>query len=645
MATRNRKKQKKADQKPATPWLFYLFFGSLVLIMPVFFLRQAMDQTLMPRLLFVSVVLLFCTPLLFSNKKLLSWQFSTWREPIFLLVTGFVLYSIFSAFFALNVREAYFDIIRNLLFLAGIAYSAVILQNTRNWPARLSSLFLIAAAIAVIIGLVQYYNRVVLSSNALLSDGRALVYAVTGLFSHKNFFSSALFLMLPFAGFAVYKFRNKFRLMAVIVTLATLVMILILKTRSVWVGLFAGSFVSVMLLLIRPAGVGFSEKVRKRVLVVALAFIAIFSILFVAGDPADDFSFSGRVRSIVDVESQHNIHRINIWKGTVAIIKDNPIAGVGPGNWAIHIPLFFGHNFDELRALGWSQPHNDFLWVAAEKGIPGFVFFLSIYLAAIVMLFRVILCVKKDADKDHKVLALLLLVGLIGYIADSFFSFPYERIDVMVLHVMLLGSTIVIHHDVFKNKKSYKPSRRLFLLLLIPLFAFSATFGFLGIRMEKRLGEALAALSRGTYHAMIDHAEAARNPFRSLGPHLYPPEFLEGVAHQRLQSPGTAVEAFERALQQTPYDIRVLHLLAKNQTEINQLDEAYFHFKTIADIFPLSEGIIEDIKRLSIAYFESGEPEKTLETLLMIPNWEDDPEVVRNIRAVQRILESEDAGQ
>lgn len=645
MANRNRKKGKKTVQRPALPWLFYLFFGSLVLILPVFFLSQAMDQTLMPRLLFVSIALLISTPLLFSTKKLLSWQFSVWRAPIFLFIAGFVLYSIFSAFFALNVRETYFDIVRNLLFFAGIAYSAAILQNTRNWPARLSSFFLIAAAIAVIIGLVQYYSRVVLSSDTLLPDGRALVYAVTGLFSHKNFFSSALFLMLPFAGFAVYKLSNKLRFIAVIITMAILVMILILKTRSVWVGLFAGTFVAVMLLLIRPGGVGLSSKMRKWVLVAVLAFIAAFSVLFFAGDSEDDFSFSGRVRSIADVESQHNIHRINIWKGTLEIIKDHPVVGVGPGNWAIHIPLFFGHNFEELSALGWSQPHNDFLWVAAEKGVPGFVFYLSIYIAAIVMLFRVILCVKKDAEKDHKVLALFLLAGLIGYVADSFFSFPYERIDIMVLNMILLGSTIIIHHDVFKNRQPYKPSRRLFLVLLIPVFAFSATFGFLGIRMEKRLGEALEDLNRGNYHSMIDHAGAARNPFRSLGPHLYPPDFLEGVAHQRLQSPESAVAAFERALQQAPNDIRILHLLAKNQIEINQLDEAFGHLNRIADIFFLSEGIIADIKRLSIAYFEVGNPEKTLETLLMIPNWEDDPEVVRNIQIIQQMIESKNVDQ
>ncbi|GEM_PF-2993566 len=645
MATRNKKKNRKTNEKQAVPLLFYLYFVSLVLIMPVFFLSQAMDYTLMPRLLFVSVVLLGSTPLLFSKKRLTYWQFSTWREPIVLLIAGFVLYTIFSAFFALNIRETYFDILRNLLFFAAIAYSSAILQNTRNWSGRLSLLFLVAAAVAVIIGLFQYYGRVILSSDALLADGRALVYSVTGLFSHKNFFSSALLLMLPFSGFAIYKFQNKYRLMAIAVTLAVLIMILILRTRSVWVGLFAGTFVSVFLLLTSPAGVGLSVKVRKWVLTATIITVAFFAILFVTGDPSDDFSFSGRVRSIVDVDSQHNIHRINIWKGTLEIIKENPVRGVGPGNWAIHIPLFFGHNFEELSALGWSQPHNDFLWVAAEKGIPGFVFYFSIHIAAILMLLRVILFVKNYENKDQKVLAFFLLAGLIGYIADSFFSFPYERIDIMVLHAILLGSTIVIHNKVFKNKKPFRPPRRIFLLLMIPVFAFSAIAGFLGIRMEQNLAKALTDLNRGQYESMIYHAEQAQNRFRSLGPHLYPPDFLEGVAYQRLQSQERALEAFERALQQAPNDIRILHLLAKSQIETRQLDEAFLLLNKIAGIFPLSEGIIADIKRLALAYFEAENPEQTLETLMMIPDWEDDAEVVRNIEIIQQMLEQENGNQ
>ena len=81
MAVRNKKKSKKTDQDLAVPWLFYLFFGSIILIMPVFFLSQAMDHTLMPRMLFVSIVLLLCVLFLLINKTFQSFRFSIWREP------------------------------------------------------------------------------------------------------------------------------------------------------------------------------------------------------------------------------------------------------------------------------------------------------------------------------------------------------------------------------------------------------------------------------------------------------------------------------------------------------------------------------------------------------------------------------------
>ena len=642
--TKRRRKTEKARGKQDRAQLFFFFFGCLILILPVFYLPQAMDRTLMPRMLFLSIVLLLCTPLLFSKQKLLSWEFNTWRNPVFLLVAGYLVVALFAACFAANSQEIYFDLLRNILFLSGLAYATAILQNTKEWPVKLSALFLITAAVAVLIGSIQYVSRVHLAESALLPDGRALVYSVTGLFSHKNFFSSALFLMLPFVGYGVYKFRKKYQMMAIVVTIAILVMIMALGTRSVWLGLFVGVATASVLLLIYPGRFGMSVQLRKWFLMAIAATLLFFLIVFVSTDPADDFSFSGRVLSIVDVESQHNIHRINIWKGTLAIIQENPIIGVGPGNWMIHIPAYFDHNFDELRALGWSQPHNDFLWIAAEKGVTGLLFFSSFYLVILVMLFRILLSSEIKAAKEQKVFALLLLIGLLGYLTDSFFSFPYERMDVMVLHMILIASVIVLYNDI-STQKCFKPLRKVLLMLLIPLFIFSAIASYQSIRMENHLGKALNALRTGNYRVMLKYAETAKTPFRSLGPHLYPPEFLEGVAYQNMHNPAKAVESFELARQQAPNDIRILHLLAINYIEIRELGKAFDCFQETVAIFSPSQDIITDMKRLSIAFYESGNLEQTHNTLLLIPDWEDDPEVARNIQIIEEMMQSERESQ
>ena len=57
--------------------------------------------------------------------------------------------------------------------------------------------------------------------------------------------------------------------------------------------------------------------------------------------------------------------RIEIWKGTAGLIKDNLLLGVGPG--------MFVHNFPKYRPLGISRlinyAHNDYLQVASEMGV------------------------------------------------------------------------------------------------------------------------------------------------------------------------------------------------------------------------------------------------------------------------------------
>jgi len=422
----------KAKPEPQ-PWMFFVFFGVAVLFLSVFYLPQAIDQTLAPRLLALSVLLLVSVVFIFRNEYLIRWEFSIWRRTVFYLWIAFFCITVFSAFFAKNPMESYLFIVRNMLFIIGLAIAALILLNTSGWAERLSKIYILTAGVALIIGFVQFFDRVYFSPLEQLDDGRPLIYLVTGLFSHKNFFSSALILMLPFTAFGVYKFRKRWQLVAIIVSIGILAMIVILKTRSIWVGIMAAGFVAVLLLLLYSKAFRLGKQWRIVLLSGLFAGVAGVVVLFNLGDASDEFSVAGRMRSIFDTQSQHNVHRLFIWEKSLEIIKDEPITGVGAGNWMLYIPKYFARNFEHLEALGWRQPHNDYLWIASEKGIAALV----IYIAAFICLLWYLLKVIKNKDDtigvDSKVLALLLLSGVLAFLADSFFSFPYERIDVMVL--------------------------------------------------------------------------------------------------------------------------------------------------------------------------------------------------------------------
>ncbi|MEX2091010.1 MAG: O-antigen ligase family protein [Candidatus Paceibacterota bacterium] len=100
----------------------------------------------------------------------------------------------------------------------------------------------------------------------------------------------------------------------------------------------------------------------------AVAFPIFSSPQFLVGK-SDDF-LKNRLKSIIDFGETSNAQRIEIWKKTLASIKDKPFLGVGIGNY----PIVLGQ--DIRLAKAGSSAHNLYLHVAAEMGILAGIIFI-----------------------------------------------------------------------------------------------------------------------------------------------------------------------------------------------------------------------------------------------------------------------------
>ncbi len=347
MGKRSKQRKQKKDKGDL---LFYVFFGYLLLFLPVFHIKEALDISLMPRLLALSVLLFATGIYFFGTSAMHRTDFSILRKTIFPVLAAFLLITIMSSFFAINTSEVYFDIVKALMLLGGIFFATLVMIHTDNWVEKLTRLAILSAIITVTIGGMQYLQRVIPADEALLSDGRSVVYSVTGLMSHKNMYSSFLMLLLPFTALGVYSLRGYWRITSVIVSILILVMIALLKTRSVWVGIAFGGFVAIVLFLIRGKAWHVSPVWRKGLTLAMVLGLAGIAGLVWVGRSADEFSMPGRISSVFDIRSNHNIHRIKVWSSTVDMIRDHPITGVGPGNWKIKAPNYF-----EVSLTGWKH--------------------------------------------------------------------------------------------------------------------------------------------------------------------------------------------------------------------------------------------------------------------------------------------------
>ena len=123
------------------------------------------------------------------------------------------------------------------------------------------------------------------------------------------------------------------------------------------------------------------------------------------------------VQRSTNLDTSSTQQRIRFYKAALNSILENPIIGVGLGNWKIHAT-----EYDKPFMKDYTVPyhvHNDFLEIFAEIGIIGFILYYGIFLWIFILLFKKIKTKNHKEDKNFYLLIIASLSSLV-YLADSF---------------------------------------------------------------------------------------------------------------------------------------------------------------------------------------------------------------------------------
>ncbi len=112
------------------------------------------------------------------------------------------------------------------------------------------------------------------------------------------------------------------------------------------------------------------------------------------------------------------------WANTLIMIKENPVLGVGLGNWRFTYPLYY-KSFAKDPLFNYQmqvrRAHNDYLQLAAECGIPALLLFLLLWGRQLYLLRYS--TVERDDGEDWR---LPLTASLLAFSVIMFFSFPMQ---------------------------------------------------------------------------------------------------------------------------------------------------------------------------------------------------------------------------
>lgn len=149
-------------------------------------------------------------------------------------------------------------------------------------------------------------------------------------------------------------------------------------------------------------------------------------------------SIAGRLSTIGGGDTSTS-QRFTAWKRSLQLLRENPLLGVGLGNWKVVVLKI--ENQISKDYIYQYKAHNDFLEIPAETGIFGGLLFLSIFL----LLFGkfLVLHLKGKAPASARYLFLPAL-GLFAYSFDALFNFPHDRPEIQSLFALYAGSAIAL---------------------------------------------------------------------------------------------------------------------------------------------------------------------------------------------------------
>jgi O-antigen ligase/tellurite resistance-related uncharacterized protein len=514
-----------------------LLFTAFLVLLGLFKIPQVFDPILTPRLLLVTVAglgLLAVTYKRWSTQSL-PWPLLLW--PL-LVVWGFI-----ASQGAINQAESWYTLARMTaiaVFTAGfyVAWSSQIIRP--DHVAR---------------GLILLGGVTVLWALSEMSWGPSLwqnIYDVKAGFWHKNVLSGALLLTL--AGLGAYRTSLKgYWLKASIILLPALVgLLFLLRTRGAWMALAVGAL-----------AVGLSWALGKEkgpLQWKPLAWIGGVGLLTLG----IGLTSQAGLESARDSSTLNN--RVHFWKASVQMIQASPVTGVGPGNWKIHYPQYGLQGMDQTVLEGERlvvRPHNDYLWVATEFGLPGLLLFVGFWGLVLVLAFQQSLKAPV-AERPSKRWALL---GIVAYLTFSLTDFPLERPDLQVL-VMILAIPILANGPGIKSVSGKTG--------WIWVLGGAMAFWVLQQRMgaEKRYVAVYEANAKIQPQVLLRAVPEARNAYFNMDLFGNPMPYFTGKSYSALNRLPEAETALKESLALNPWHLQSLNQLGNVYRRQGQPEKA-----------------------------------------------------------------------
>ncbi|MEM9823151.1 MAG: O-antigen ligase family protein, partial [Bacteroidota bacterium] len=486
-----------------------------------------------------------------------------------------------------------------LFFLTYFLLRHILARGQSYWD--ISSKVLLAIGIFSMVLIAYQLTQTYLNEGL----GGKAIYKVIGHSGHKNLAASYLFLLF---GFAVYfALAGKKQSWYYWLIGVKLILMLLLRSRAVYVAVAA--FTATSFLFYAFSQVQLKQLVFRRVLPFALV-VGLFGALFV-GNTGAGKDYVKYLDPTTYLRSVSGGERLFVWYKTMNLVQEKPILGYGTGNWKLQFPsknIEGGFRLME-KDLVFTRVHNDFLEVLAETGILGLLFYLSIFVLAIVGLFKSMWQEGKTLNRAN----VILLATVVGYMLIAFFDFPKERPEHQVLLALLIAASATKGAAFFQSQKLYFQPSKARLKLIIAAFT---CFWLLNLPIcyyrsvaDLSSEKIMVGMVIKDAQLMRDNAQKAHSDWSNLNVMVIPYKWYEGLSYYFEEKYQQAVRPFEEAFRLNPYNFNVLNNYASTLVQLKRYPEAIPLYLGAIEINPKFE---EGMFNLAFSYYQLKQYQEAL---------------------------------
>lgn len=509
----------------------------------------------------VSTVFIAFTWWLFIQYK--SREVEILKTPLYTPIFGFLIWAYVTL---LWIEDGYLAIIMLSQFSASALIFFLILNSFKDrvLVEKIPTVLVISMILVSLIGLVQYYNP----DSYLVQNFFAQAAKPSSTFGNKNMASHFVVMILPISIVLMLSSKNTIKMAYyAIVIVIGFWFLMNAAARQAWVAMAVELFLLLVFILLdryknkERSFVKSNMQIKQK----SIAIVGIVLTLVFVANIATEGSFhrgSNKLEFVKKIDVEGVSSRFPAWINTIEMIKENPIAGVGVGQWPESYPRYYDRKmkdtfFNENVRL--EKAHNDYLEILANFGLIGYGFLLWLVFLVVIRIWRVLV----DYNHHYRMLILGLSLGLVGFLVVASVSFPV-RVFLPAFLVLVFVAIITLLH---KSNNDYdaakfRPAKIINILVLACASCFTI---FIVIFSNKWILSEYHYSNAKAFKGLSMNELQVKAGLKALSHNKYSPNTYIIVAEGliRLGHAETAILYIKKAIDISPFNSRALLVLAQ----------------------------------------------------------------------------------